>query len=53
MQKILIINNDENRMTYTRFAFLNFYFDIIPEKCIELKARRHGNNTISLKQRSW
>jgi len=48
MKKILI-NNDDNRMTYTRFAFSNFYFDIIPEKCIELKVRRLGNNTIPLK----
>jgi len=51
MKKILI-NNDNNRMTYTRFAFFNSNFDIIPEKCIKLNVRRQGNNTIPLKQRS-
>jgi len=36
----------------TRLAFFNFYSNMIPEKFIELNVRRHGNNTISLKQRS-
>jgi len=34
-------------MTYTRFTFFStFFFDIIPEKFIELNVCRHGNNMI-------
>lgn len=39
-------------VTSTRFPFLNFFSDKIPDKFIELNVCRHGNNMISLSSKT-